>query len=365
MNNFHESDDGDRLDKAIRRVRDQLRDDSPEIDYGQILGFVGGCLEQEESRLVEHRILHWRSWHDAYLEMQGYMALASVSRGQGGDFAPSDVGVRATVREKPTKLRYQTRRVAIALMLTAASILIAASVFFWRPWSHGSDIFAIRDGGELVVLDKDGNLRGLDSYGADRRNEAQLLLQEKRFEVSTEIARLTQDIREAGLRSNSNPYAAFVSPVNTVVDTDQPTLKWNEPSVGTSTYQVNLYDSAGKELYSQEVSETTWTVPKALERGMTYSWEIISIKNGERRLAPQRGTPRPKFKILDEASWQLIRAEAANLEGSHILLSLLYAEAGLLDKAEQEVEILAAENAHSKIVGALRQSIQRLRRGSS
>jgi hypothetical protein len=127
----------------------------------------------------------------------------------------------------------------------------------------------------------------------------------------------------------------IVGPMTTLVRSLTPQFKWTSTERADS-YEVSIYDDAFNLIDSSGPIRTTWwRTRKPLERGRLYRWMVTAEKDGKEIFAaPPRGAA---FTIIQEA--ELIDVQR-KLTGSHspVVRGLIYAEAGLLDEAEIELQ---------------------------
>ena len=144
-------------------------------------------------------------------------------------------------------------------------------------------------------------------------------------------------------------------------------MKQTATFAGARSKRVELYrdnyDSSLNQVATSDALTTTgWTPPAALARGRTYIWQVRAMKDGQEVVAPPAAGSRIKFKVLERAKVaEIERAERAHPK-SHLVLGVVYAEAGLLDKAEREFDQLLKANPHhqSPANSAKRQAARRL-----
>src|SRR6185503_7402327 len=104
---------------------------------------------------------------------------------------------------------------------------------------------------------------------------------------------------------------------------------------------------------SPELTSHSWTPSQSLSLGNVYSWQVKAVKDGQEFKSPGPPAPQARFRILDrEKANELAKARRAH-PSSHLALGLLYAEAGLLKEAEQELRALEKANPDSEIVRSL------------
>ena len=113
---------------------------------------------------------------------------------------------------------------------------------------------------------------------------------------------------------------------------------------------------------SPPLEGTTWTPPRALERGRVYSWQVTAVKDGKEIISPSAPAPEARFKVLEKAKADELMGVERAAAGSHLVRGTLYARAGLLDDAERELRALVAANPKSPAARKLLQSLQAIRR---
>jgi hypothetical protein len=122
---------------------------------------------------------------------------------------------------------------------------------------------------------------------------------------------------------------------------------------------VSIYDSELRKIGTSEpLAGTEWTTPTPLERGITYSWQIRAVKDGQIIIAPKPPAAEARFKILSRDEVAAIQ-NANRLHGkSHLAMAVLYWKYGLIDEAEQELRALARANSNSPVAVELLRSLR-------
>ena len=90
----------------------------------------------------------------------------------------------------------------------------------------------------------------------------------------------------------------------------------------------------------------------ALPRGRTYTWQVVAESAGRRLVAPAPPEPDVRFRVLDASRAEALSA-ARSRRASHLVLGVLYAEAGLIDDAHRELLALHRDNPASRTAEAL------------
>ena len=165
------------------------------------------------------------------------------------------------------------------------------------------------------------------------------------------------------LSCDQNTYESFMTaPVGKVSLRDRPTFAWTKLSEADG-YVVEVYDEQFNLVTkSEELKASQWLMPRPLARGRLYAWQVRALKEGREFVAPTPPAPQAKFKVLGQAQADEIARARRAYGQSHLTLGLLYAQAGLLDEAAQELRALQKANPDSTLVRRLRASLQTLRR---
>ena len=147
------------------------------------------------------------------------------------------------------------------------------------------------------------------------------------------------DRSQVVLRGDGDKGVSFkiMGPYSTVISDNRPTFRWTALS-GASHYTVSVYDANLNLIKSSEpLTDTQWAISNQLERGVIYTWVVTAIKDGKDVLAPTLPA-RAEFKIIEKS--ELIKLDKrVNQTHSAAARGVLYARAGLLDEAEQELRV--------------------------
>ena len=220
----------------------------------------------------------------------------------------------------------------------------------------------LNDGGGLLTLDQEGKLSGADNLPPAYRNLLTKALTMQRVERSSQLEGLTRPPSALMGSDKQRREFSVVEPAGSVLLTEKPTFRWS-PMSGATSYRVEVYDDQFKLVTtSLQITNQSWATPQSLARGKIYAWQVKAFKDGEEFTSPRPPAPQAKFRILDQAKAnELARARRA-YASSHLALGLLYAEAGLLREAEQELRMLQRANPDSDVARSLLRQVQALRR---
>lgn len=227
-----------------------------------------------------------------------------------------------------------------------------------------TDQFAItaslEDNGRKIQLDNSGKLIGLEELPEASRLLVRSVLTTKTLSKPEVLDRLTAPsitLMDPTARENT---FGLLGPSGTVIATDHPNLRW-QALAGATSYTVSVFD-ADFNLVTRSAPQTAtqWTTP-TLRRGMSYSWEVVAIKNGQEVRSPVAPAPRAQFKTLEAEKLRELTNLKKHSPISHLTLGLTYARFGLLAEAEGELQILARENPNSPVATKLLRTVQEWR----
>jgi len=219
----------------------------------------------------------------------------------------------------------------------------------------------LNDGEGRLTLDQEGKLSGADDLPPAYQGMVREALSSGRIERSSQLTGLSRPPSTLMSKDKQRREFSVIEPVGKVVMSDRPTFRWS-PMEGASVYVVEVYDSKFNLVAaSPELTAHSWTVPRLL-RGKVYGWQVKAKKEGEEMTAPRPPAPQAKFRIVDQGKAKELEKARRAYPRSHLVLGLLYAEAGLLTEAEQELRALEKANPESEIARSLLREVQALPR---
>ena len=219
----------------------------------------------------------------------------------------------------------------------------------------------LNDGAGVVSLDREGKLSGAGDLPSGYQDLVKKALSGQRIERSSQLQGLSRP--PSALMGSSEQAREFsvIEPGGNVLMSDRPAFRWTRME-GATGYVVEVYDERFKLVSSSpQVTSLSWISPQALPRGHVYSWQVKATRDGQEITSPRPPAPQAKFRVLDQAKVnELTRAKRA-YGTSHLMLGLLYAEAGLLNEAEAELRLVRRANPDSEIARNLMRQIQAIR----
>ncbi len=223
-------------------------------------------------------------------------------------------------------------------------------------------IAQLNDGEGQLTLDQEGRLSGADDLPPAYQSLLREALTGRRIERSSQLKGLARP--PSALMSTDKQKSEFslIEPVGKALMTDRPTFRWS-PMEGATVYVVEVYDSQFNLVAtSPELTSRSWAASQSLARGSVYSWQVKATKDGQEFKSPRPPAPQAKFRVIDQAKANELAKAKRVYPSSHLTLGLLYAEAGLLREAEQELRALEKANPDSEIARSLLRQVRALRR---
>ena len=158
------------------------------------------------------------------------------------------------------------------------------------------------------------------------------------------------------------PEFKLVEPVGIVIETDRPVFRWSKLD-GATGYTVAVYDSHITRIAASDVlTATEWQAPSALPRGEILVWQVRAIKDGKEVVAPPPAGGRARFKVLEQSRVDEIARAKRDYPNSHLIMGVVFAEAGLREEARREFAELLKANSQSPVARKLLQSVTGARR---
>jgi hypothetical protein len=230
--------------------------------------------------------------------------------------------------------------------------------------SSGAGSVILQDGGRLISLDRDGSLKGFESLPQDLQSVVRAGLQKSSASIPSLSSLAGERGPVMGTHTGTESFA-LKAPVGVVIEQTEPLFVW-EGMRDAATYQVIVTgDRFTQVLASEPVSDTQWRATAALARGKTYTWQVKArLKDGTEVLSPAPTEPAAKFRIVSARDEEALQLARRLYPGSHLLLGMVYAKAGLISSAQQEFRALAEANPRSTIAQKLLESVERRHHGN-
>jgi len=319
----------------------------------QDLAAAKSLIEHDLSPFVEHI-----PEDDVQKYVSGQLNLARIREIDGhlvkcAQCAEEVRDLRNFVGEMPSARTFFPPRRFLVVASATVILVVIAFLSLRRP----REVVVVNDVTGRVSLDERGALHGIGSLAADQQQIVRQALAQQKLSLPASFRELRG---EPGMLMGTAEPAPFhlEGPVATAVRSTRPTLSWNSDpeSVG---YRVTLRDqNTGQTLTTLLLDTASWTVSSDLERAHIYVWQVVSSrKNGAEVIIPAPPAAPAKFMVLDAATNDRLQ----QLPPSHLVRSVLYVDAGLLDDANRELTELQKLDPQSALVRNLLNQLQQAR----
>jgi hypothetical protein len=149
------------------------------------------------------------------------------------------------------------------------------------------------------------------------------------------------------------------SPLGTAVIAERPTFTWT-PLAGAERETLAILDDRLQPIGTPTaVHGGSHTLATALPRGRVYAWQITAERAGRLAIAPAAPAPPARFLVVDAATAELLARVEREHPGSHLLLGILYAQAGAHAEAERHLAAVAPDDPHAAFAERARLQLTR------
>jgi hypothetical protein len=321
------------------------------LNYGELTNWVDGRSSGEDRARAEVHLRACESCREEVQDLQRFQAQLSQ------DEKPEAAGNVVSMPRRWWKLAVPFAAVAacgvVGVVLWQARGPVADPVAQTSRRTEPALSVSLKDSGAVVGVTTGGEFVGpSDVTAEDGRSLAAVL-----STGSVRVSSLPGALRTArGILLGDNKEResfALTAPVGVVVLEDRPVFRWRAVP-GDVSYRVQVFDRDFRVVAEQgDIRVTTWTSAKKLERGRTYSWQVTAGKGETELRAPVPPAGEARFAVLDEKQAGRIEAARNGERRSHLLLGVLYAQAGLVPQARVELRKLEEENPDSTVVKKL------------
>jgi hypothetical protein len=137
------------------------------------------------------------------------------------------------------------------------------------------------------------------------------------------------------LRGSGRARAAVLSPAGVIVESTRPRFTWTP--VARARYVVSVFDGSREVANSGVLTSPSWTPPFSLPRNAALTWQVEARRGAATEILPYAPASPAMFRILDEATAGDLAEAQRRYPNDHLLLGVLYARAGLQQRAEEEL----------------------------
>ncbi len=245
-----------------------------------------------------------------------------------------------------------------ALPLAAGIALSVGAVWWTITLRHESaPLIRLRDGGRELVVGLDGQPGGLTALPETLREALAQTLRTAKLQIAPEVEVLGRAPGATIPAAETAPSLRVLAPRTTAVPDGTPLLQWTGVPEATG-YKIDIVEqTSGALVLSQEVAADAqeWRPIEPLPAGETFAWKVQALRDGA---VIAQSAAAARFEVLGAgrlAEWEEWKRLA---DGSHLLLGVASARAGLLDEAAREFRLLVEENPDSRLAKKLLEQAQ-------
>ncbi len=323
-----------RCREALREARPATAGTEP-VRYEDLVGWMEDDLEPERRHEIARKIGHPPTDSELrdLVEFRDEMNALPAQ-----EYSPMAL---------PPASKTWTRR----LLAVAAGLLIGYGVLWTASSVRRAAGLELIDHGKAFTVKADGKINGLGPIPPQLQQAAlDAVLRDK-----IDPPPFWNDLRTAPETLAGAPAPAqplrVIAPVGVVVESARPVFHWSDEP-GATGYRVNFVTKAGAVTSSSLLAgtATSWTPNESLAPNQNYEWEVEAWR-GDTLLAKAPAPPAPEahFRVIDPATRSALQQLLEKSGGSHLLMGLAYAQAGLQADAQRELEAFASENPQSPL----------------
>jgi hypothetical protein len=257
------------------------------------------------------------------------IAAARLDLGEAAD-ALVDELVEPPAESAPFPVRQQIRFGALAL---AASLAIAfASVAWWMARAPlGIESNAPRTTPPVIHVEP------VTATGGE--SESERLLAAIRRGARVRLPDVLRTLRSDGeaVRGGGDG-GGKLSPAGIVLKSARPLFAWFAARGSQSVVRVFAGDRDVAR--SPSLKGTQWRPEHDLPRGVTYTWNVRVERGDSIEILPSAPAPVARFHIVDAGTAAKLEATEREHPANHLLLGVVYAEAGLVDEARSQLRLV-------------------------
>ena len=248
----------------------------------------------------------------------------------------------------------------------AAAVVLSGAAMWWvtGPRRGTADFVQLHDGERVIAFAADGRSRMLAALPQPVSDAVAETIRTGRIDVNREVAALSGQMGTLAGPAEDAAGLRAVAPIGTAVRDARPRFRWNG-APDASGYNINiLEETSGALVVSQQLppDATEWQPREPLPAGEVYQWEVQALRDGAVVAnSPRPPEPEARFQILSPAKVAELEEAQRASKGSHLVMGVANARAGLLDDAVREFRILSEQNPESELLRQLLAQLERQR----
>ena len=249
----------------------------------------------------------------------------------------------------------------------AAAVVLSGAAMWWvtssRPGT--ADFVKLRDGERVIAFGDDGRSQALAALPPPVADVVAETIRTGRVAVSPDVETLVGQTGTLAGAGEKQSELRVLEPVGTAVRDARPRFRWSAaPDV--SGYTINVVEeTSGALVVSEQLAAevTEWQPREPLPAGELYQWEVQALRDGAVVAnSPKPPEPEARFQVLSEAKLAELEEAKRASNGSHLVMAIANARAGLLDEALREFRVLSEQNPEAELPRRLLEQLEAQRR---
>jgi len=313
------------------------------IAYEQLEAFVDGTASLAERQVVRTHLEFCRTCADELRDLNTFKAELIASK---GNYNRDAVGWRAAFATLVAPW-FTRSRVALALAMSALIVLVVAlerkrlasppSVPSAKT-TKTSPTGPATAAAQSLIASSSSIALAIDALPPDEQRGVLEAISKGIIKPPDILAELRG--RPETLLGESPQSARFevLEPLAEVVSDVRPVFRW-QPLAGATSYSVAIFDATLNPVQSSPpLRGTQWKPARPLKRGQVYQWQATAAMiDGQSITFPRPPSPGAKFRVLDQARAEEFEQFRKAHPEVHLVLGIVYAQAGLFEDAEGEL----------------------------
>ena len=245
----------------------------------------------------------------------------------------------------------------------AAAVVLSGAAMWWVTSSRqgAADFVKLRDGERVIAFGEDGRSEALAALPQPIADAVAETIRTGRVAVSPDVTTLVGQTGTLAGAGEKQTELRVLEPVGTAVRDARPRFRWSAAQ-GVSGYTINVMEeTSGALVVSEQLAPdaTEWQPREPLPSGELYQWEVQALRNGAVVAnSPKPPEPEARFQVLSEAKLAELEEAKRASNGSHLVMAIANARAGLLDEALSEFRLLTEQNPEAELPQRLLEQLE-------
>lgn len=264
--------------------------------------------------------------------------------------------------------RTQTTRGFPRWTLALAAAVVLGGAAIWRtttPETGTAELVKLRDGDRVIAFGSDGRSPALAALPESIGGEVALAIRSGRVDFTPEVTALIGQLGTLAGPAEAETELRVLEPVGTAVREGRPQFRW-AAAPAASAYQIHVVEeTSGAVIASEQLppTATEWQPPTPLPAGEVYQWQVQALRDGAVIAnSPKPPEPEARFHVLSEAKLAELEEARRASNGSHLVMGVANARAGLIEEALREFRLLSEQNPDAELTRQLLEGLEAQRR---